>query len=67
MQSLEATIRTLDFDLGAEGSRQRVLTRFCISSQSKPTSPFAILLLHDFGSGVWFLIVSSLRGQPCPF
>lgn len=54
VQGLEATIRTLDVDLGADGSHQRVSTRFCVSSQSQPSSPFAILLLHDYWSGVQF-------------
>ena len=63
MQALKTVTQTLDPDLGAEGSRQRVLTRFCISAQSQPSSPFAVLLLHDFWSGVWLLTVSIPQGS----
>ena len=63
MQALKTVTRTLDPDLGAEGSRQRVLTWFCVSAQPQPSSPFEVLLLHDFWSGVWVLTVSIPQGS----
>lgn len=63
MQDLKTVIQTLDPDLGAEGSCQRVLTGSVLLRSLSP-SPFAVLLLCDFE---WYLAFDEhSQGPPRP-